>query len=77
MAKMCTTLKIDLSIRYNYCRECFFPRSIFISKNEKSVLKTFFFSLDIENQICGYFHHHIRNQRFKIRGYSEFQINRR
>ena len=36
---------------------------------------TFFFSFDLENLIFGYFHNHIRNQRLKIRGYSEFQIN--
>ena len=37
----------------------------------------FLVSYGLENQIWGYFHHHIRNQRLKISGYSEFQINRR
>ena len=36
-----------------------------------------FFSFDLENQIYGYFYYHIRNQRIKIRGYREFQINQR
>ena len=40
----------------------------------KKLIKNIFFSFDLENQICGYFHHHIRIERLKIR---EFQINRR
>ena len=35
-----------------------------------------YFIFDLENQICGYFHHHICNQRLIIRGYSKFEINR-
>ena len=40
----------------------------------KKLAKNIFFSFYLKNQICGYCHHHIRNQRLKIRGYSEFQI---
>ena len=43
----------------------------------KKLIENIFFSFDHENKIFGYFHHRIRNQRLKIRGYSEFQINRR
>ena len=43
----------------------------------KKHVKNIFFSFDFENQICGYFDHHFRNQCLKIREYSEFQINRR
>ena len=43
----------------------------------KKFVRKFFFSFDLKNQICGYFHHYIRNQRLKISEYSEFQINRR
>ena len=74
-AKMCGTWKIDLFIRYNLCWKNYFPRSIFIDIKWKNLLKTFFCCFDLKNQICGYFHHHIRNQRLKIRGYSEFKIN--
>ena len=76
-AKVCWTLKIDLFIRYNFCRKYLFPRSIFIDITWKNLLKTFFLCFDLENKICGYFYHHIRNQRLKIREYSKFQINRR
>ena len=69
--------KIDFFIHYNFCKKYFLPRSIFINIKLKDLLKTFFFSFDLENKICVYFHHHIRNQCFKIRWYSEFQINRR
>ena len=72
-AKMYGTLKIDLFIRYNFCKTYFFPRSIFNDIKWKNLLKTFFISFDLENQICGYFYHHIRNKRLKIRWYSEFQ----
>ena len=37
------------------------------------MLKAFFFSFDLENQICGYFHH-IRNQRLKI---SQFKFTKK
>ena len=70
--KMCGILKIDLFIRYNFCRKCFFSRSIFIDIKWKNLLKTFFFSFELENQICGYFHHHIRNSRLEKRVYSDF-----
>ena len=43
----------------------------------KKLVKNIFSFFDLENQICGYFHHHIRNQRLKIRRYSESDINRR
>ena len=75
-AKMYRTLKINLSICYNFCKKYFFPGSIFIHIKWKNLLKTFFISFDLENQICRYVHHHIRNQRLKIHEYSEFQINR-
>ena len=75
--KMYRTLNIYLFIRYNFCKLYFLSRSTFIDIKWKNLLKTFVFSFDLENQICGYFHHHIRNQRLKICGYSEFQINRR
>ena len=65
--KMCQKSKIDLFIRYNFCRKYFFPRSMFIIIKCKNLLKTFLFSFDLKNQICGYFHHHIRNQHLKIR----------
>ena len=42
----------------------------------KKLVKNIFFSFNFVNQIFGYFHHHIRKQRLKIRGYSVFQINR-
>ena len=75
---MCRTSKIDLFILHNFCRNYFFSRSIFIDIKWKNLLKTFFFSnFVLENQICGYFHHRIRNQRLKISEYSEFRINRR
>ena len=74
--KMYSTLKIDLFIRYNFSRKYFFARSIFIEIKYKNLLKTFFYVFDLENQIRGYFYHYICNQRPKIRGYGEFQINR-
>ena len=43
LAKMCGTLKIDLSIHYNFCVEYFFPRSIFIDIKYKKWLWTLFF----------------------------------
>ena len=43
----------------------------------KKLVENIFLNFDLENQICGYFHHYIRNQRLKIRGCSEFEINRR
>ena len=43
----------------------------------KKLAKNIFFSFDLENKIFGYFYRHIRNQRLKISGHSEFQINRR
>ena len=75
--KMRETLKIDLFIHYNFCKKYFFPISIFIDIKWKNLLKTFFLSFHPENKILGYFHYLIRNQCLKIRGYSEFQINRR
>ena len=44
--------------------------NLFICYNFYS--KYIFFSFNHENNIFGYFHHHIRDQRLKIRGYSEF-----
>ena len=77
VAKMCRTSKIDLFIRYNFCRKFSFPRSIFIKFKWKKLVKNiFFFTFYLKNEICRYFHYHIRNQRLKIRGYGEFQINR-
>ena len=76
---MCGTLKIGLFICYNIWAKYFSPRSIFIGmkwKNFFFIFFKFFFSFDLENQICGYFHH-ICNRRLNRRGYSEFQINRR
>ena len=64
---MCGTLKIDFFIHYYFCKKYFFSRSIFIDIKSKNLLKIFFFSFELENQICGYFHNHIRNQRLKIR----------
>ena len=52
-AKMYRTLNIDIFIRYNFCGQYFFPRSIFIDIKWKNFLKTFFFNFDLENQICG------------------------
>ena len=43
----------------------------------EKLVKNIIFYFDLENQISGYFHHHIRNERLKIGGYSEFQINLR
>ena len=71
---MSGTLQIDIFIRYSFCKIYFFPRSIIINIKWKNLLKTFFFSFDLKNQICGYFYH-IRNQRFKIHRYNEFQNN--
>ena len=76
-AKMNETLKIDLFVLYIFCGEYFFPRSIFIDIKWKNLLKTLFFSFDLENKIFGYFHYHIRNECLKVYGYSNFQINRR
>ena len=42
-AKMYKTLKIDLFIGYNFCRKYFFPRSIFIVRKWKKLLKNIFF----------------------------------
>ena len=36
-----------------------------------------FLSFHHENRLVTNFHYHIRNQRFKIQKYSEFQINRK
>ena len=74
---MYKTLKIDLFTRYNFCEKYFFPRSIFIDIKFKNLLKTLFVIFYLNNQICGSFHCHIRNQRLKACGYSKFQINRR
>ena len=71
-AKMYGTLEIDLFIRYNFCRKYFSARSAFMDIERKNLLKTFFLSFYLENQICGYFYHHICNQLLKIRGYSQF-----
>ena len=73
-AKMYWTSKIDLFIRHNFCEKYFFPRSMFIDIKCKNLLKTFLFSFDLENQICGYFHHHIRNQRLKKVGIVSFKL---
>ena len=53
---------------------CFSQINIYGHKMKKLV-KNIFFLFDLESKICGYFHHHIRNQRLKIRRYSKFQIN--
>ena len=49
--KMYTILKIDLLICYNFCRKYLFPRSIIIDIKRKNLLKTFFFSYDLENPL--------------------------
>ena len=42
-AKICESLKIDLFIRCNFCRNYFFPRLIFIYIKWKKFLKNIFF----------------------------------
>ena len=68
-------LKIDLFIRYNFCRKYFLHRLILIDIKWKNLLKTFF-SFDLENQICEYFHHHVRNQRLKYLGIVSLKLIR-
>ena len=43
----------------------------------KKLVKNFYFIFDLENQIYEYTHHHIRDQRLKIRKYGEFDRKRK
>ena len=69
-------LKIGPLNRYTFCEKYFFPISIFIDIKFKKIFKNTFFRFDLENQIYGYFHHHIRNKCLKTRKYGEFNGNR-
>ena len=48
LCKMGGTWKIDLFIRYNFCRKCFFPRLIFNDRKWKNFFKTFFLVLTMK-----------------------------
>ena len=68
------------SQRVNWYQQFFFCfwKISFFSKNNGVTAKVHgTFKIDLENQICGYFHYHIRNQCFKIHKYREFDEDRK
>ena len=75
--KMYKALKIYLFIRYNFCSKYFVPRSIFMDIKWKNLLKKCLWVLTLKIEFAGIFIIIFRNQRLKIRGYSEFYGNRK
>ena len=58
--------------------EIFFDQiNSFQNRSETPFKELLFWEYDFQNEICGYFHYHIRNQCLKIHRYREFQINQR